>query len=225
MVCFPKTFLLDLLDRLCSPNPKSITTPSLGSSYFARHYSRNRVFFLFLWVLRCFSSPRSLHIHYFTHVWIISLFLLIEFPHSDIYGSMDICSSPQLFAAYHVLHRLLVPRHSPYALSSLTFDLFLNHCYSFLVQLFSSIFLAFAFLNTLVYLISSIYFSMCLFIVFKIRIESLVGSNGIEPSTSRLSGVRSNHLSYEPIFQSLNSLSSLVCEPSLYKSMYLFKVH
>ena len=94
MVCFPKTFLLDLLDRLCSPNPKSITTLSLGSSYFARHYSRNRVFFLFLWVLRCFSSPRSLHIHYFTHVWIISLFLLIEFPHSDIYGSTDICSSP-----------------------------------------------------------------------------------------------------------------------------------
>ena len=27
----------------------------------------------------------------------------------------------------------------------------------------------------------------------------MVGSNGIEPSTSRLSGVRSNHLSYEPI--------------------------
>ena len=94
MVCFSKTFLLDLLDRLCSPNPESITTLSLGSSYFARHYSRNRVFFLFLWVLRCFSSPRSLLIHYFTHVWIISLFLLIEFPHSDIYGSMDICSSP-----------------------------------------------------------------------------------------------------------------------------------
>ena len=27
----------------------------------------------------------------------------------------------------------------------------------------------------------------------------LVGSNGLEPSTSRLSGARSNHLSYEPI--------------------------
>ena len=94
MVCFSKTFLLDSLDRLCSPNPKSITTLSLGSSYFARHYFRNRVFFLFLWVLRCFSSPRSLLIHYFTHVWIISLFSLIEFPHSDIYGLMDICSSP-----------------------------------------------------------------------------------------------------------------------------------
>ena len=94
MVCFPKTFLLDSLDRLCSPNPKSITTLGLGSSYFARHYSRNRVFFLFLWVLRCFSSPRSLLMYYFTHTWIISLFLLIEFPHSDIYGLMDICSSP-----------------------------------------------------------------------------------------------------------------------------------
>ena len=42
------------------------------------------------------------------------------FPHSDICGSVDICSSPQLFAAYHVFHRLLVPRHPPCALSSLT---------------------------------------------------------------------------------------------------------
>ena len=42
------------------------------------------------------------------------------FPHSDISGSSDICSSPKLFAAYHVFHRLLVPRHPPYALSSMT---------------------------------------------------------------------------------------------------------
>ena len=38
------------------------------------------------------------------------------FHHSDICGSRDICSSPQLFAAYHVLLRLLVPRHPPCAL-------------------------------------------------------------------------------------------------------------
>ena len=43
------------------------------------------------------------------------------FPHSDICGSIDICSSPQLFAAYHVFLRLLVPRHPPCALISLTF--------------------------------------------------------------------------------------------------------
>ena len=42
------------------------------------------------------------------------------FPHSDICGSMDICSYPQLFAACHVLLRLLMPSHSPYALISLT---------------------------------------------------------------------------------------------------------
>jgi hypothetical protein len=43
------------------------------------------------------------------------------FPHSDICGSRLICSSPQLFAAYHVLLRRLMPRHPPYALSSLIF--------------------------------------------------------------------------------------------------------
>ena len=42
------------------------------------------------------------------------------FPHSEIHGSMDICSSPWLIAACHVLLRLPVPRHSPCALSSLT---------------------------------------------------------------------------------------------------------
>ncbi len=31
----------------------------LGSCAFARHYLRNHFYFLFLWVLRCFSSPRS----------------------------------------------------------------------------------------------------------------------------------------------------------------------
>ena len=42
------------------------------------------------------------------------------FPHSDTCGSTDICSSPQLFAACRVFHRLLVPRHPPCALFCLT---------------------------------------------------------------------------------------------------------
>ena len=42
------------------------------------------------------------------------------FPHSEIAGSRDICSSPTLIAAYHVFLRLLVPRHPPYALFCLT---------------------------------------------------------------------------------------------------------
>src|SRR5690348_1101852 len=40
-------------------------------------------------------------------------------PHSDIHGSTPARGSPWLFAACHVLHRLLVPRHPPNALLSL----------------------------------------------------------------------------------------------------------
>ena len=54
------------------------------------------------------------------------------FPHSEISGSTDICSSPKLIAACHVLRRLLMPRHSPCALYSLTLRdilvLFLELC-------------------------------------------------------------------------------------------------
>ena len=52
-------------------------------------------------------------------VWILEVFSS-RFPHSEISGSMDMCSSPKLFAAYHVFHRLLVPRHPPCALFCLT---------------------------------------------------------------------------------------------------------
>ena len=40
-------------------------------------------------------------------------------PHSEIHGSKHILSSPWLIAEYHVLHRLLLPRHSPNALNAL----------------------------------------------------------------------------------------------------------
>jgi hypothetical protein len=42
------------------------------------------------------------------------------FPHSEIPGSKPACGSPRLIAACHVLLRLLLPRHPPCALSSLT---------------------------------------------------------------------------------------------------------
>ena len=43
------------------------------------------------------------------------------FPNSEIRGSMLIYSSPQLIAVSHVLLRLPMPRHSPYALFRLNF--------------------------------------------------------------------------------------------------------
>ena len=45
-------------------------------------------------------------------------------PHSEIPGSKVVCTSPRLIAAYHVLHRLLVPRHPPCALHNLAENLF-----------------------------------------------------------------------------------------------------
>ena len=52
-------------------------------------------------------------------VWILEV-CSSRFPHSEICGSSDICSLPQLIAAYHVFHRLSVPRHPPCALLRLT---------------------------------------------------------------------------------------------------------
>ena len=85
----------------------------LGSSAFARHYLRNHYYFLFLRVMRCFSSPRSPPLRIPTCVG--------GLPHSDIRGSMGICPSPRLFAAYHVLLRLREPQASPMRPSSFSF--------------------------------------------------------------------------------------------------------
>ena len=79
-------------------------------------------YFLFLWVLRCFSSPRLLS----CLAW-MTILQIVGLSHSEILGSRIICISPKLFAAYHVLHRLQEPRHPPYALSYL-FDFHL-YCY------------------------------------------------------------------------------------------------
>ena len=84
----------------------------LGFSPVARHYWGNHSYFLFLRVLRCFSSPRWPPTSY----WMSSL-QDDGLSHSEIRGSKAICAYPQLFAAYHVLHRLREPRHPPCALS------------------------------------------------------------------------------------------------------------
>ena len=57
------------------------------------------------------------------HLWIqwaVRRFYHRGFPHSEIPGSKPACGSPRLIAACHVLLRLLLPRHPPCALSSLT---------------------------------------------------------------------------------------------------------
>ena len=142
--------------------------------------------------------------------------------HSDICGSKSVCDSPQLFAAYHVFRRLLMPRHSPCALLSLTlclnwfsfeFQIELRIINVLSIRQYCSLLPINLILKVLFFNISSqflyfffVEFSRCylqqprvkLLNFFNFAFAKLVGSNGLEPSTSRLSGVRSNHLSYEP---------------------------
>ena len=75
--------------------------------------------FPLLRVLRCFSSPGSLHTPYAFRCRSPDM-TQMGLPHSDIHGSKLAGSSPWLFAAIHVLHRSLVPRHPPCALPSST---------------------------------------------------------------------------------------------------------
>ena len=71
LVCFPKTVLLTfsfLTSRAraqdTSYNPNYIAIIGLGSSHFARRYYGNLSRFLFLQVLRWFTSLRLSSIHY-----------------------------------------------------------------------------------------------------------------------------------------------------------------
>ena len=82
--------------------------------------------------------------------------------HSEICGSTVICTLPQLIAACRVLHRLISPRHPPYALTILTyvrhtltflafsFEIFLRYVRKlFLVKCFSFVcFLLYSFQRT-----------------------------------------------------------------------------
>ena len=94
----------------------------LGYSHFARRYSGNHFCFLFLGVLRCFSSPRSplLPMYSATDTPIL---LGMGFPIQRSPDQSLFSGSPKLIAAYHVFHRLLTPRHPPYALNNLTIKL------------------------------------------------------------------------------------------------------
>ena len=116
-----RTVLLGLKVRMTVRTPEC-SHSGLGSSAFDRLYLRNHFCFLFLRLLRCFSSPGSPP--YTMDSCTDTCSSACAFPHSDIHGSLDMCSSPWLFAAYHVFLRLSVPGHPPRALICLTWSRF-----------------------------------------------------------------------------------------------------
>ena len=129
-------------------NPDRIATIGLASSTFARRYSQNLVWFLFLRVLRCFSSPRSLHLTMYSlsdlifFIWVVSQF-----------GNLRIEAYLQLPAAYRSLSR---PSSAPDAKAftlcsfSLELPLFSLSCLSshIIYLQWKSIFTLFIFLDS-----------------------------------------------------------------------------
>ena len=113
---FPKTILLRFMNHFRGPNP------GMHASRFGLFRFRSP---LLTESHVVFSSSGYLDVSVHRvplHTLWIGVWMTegssAGFPHSDISGSMDICSSPKLFAAYHVLHRLSVPRHPPCALNA-----------------------------------------------------------------------------------------------------------
>ena len=130
-------------------------------------------------------------------------------PHSEIPGFTVVCTYSGLIAAYHVLHRLLVPRHPSYALSSLTENLIVHirqppTRFSNAIPLFQRTNFLY---KTLFYCganrnrtddlrlakaaLSLLSYSP--FLINRSLDPFMVGLSGVEPPTSRLSGGRSNH--------------------------------
>ena len=113
---FPKTVRLSVAVSYCSPQPRNACIPvwahscslaatwEIDFSFFSSGYldvSVHRLTLCTLWI----------------HVQIHEV-CSCGLPHSEISGSMGMCPSPKLIAAYHVLHRLSVPRHPPCALTA-----------------------------------------------------------------------------------------------------------
>ena len=110
-------------DHLMQSITPECTHSGLGSSAFARRYLRNRVFFLFLWLLRCFSSPGSLP---YVMDWRMDdrglLCRVSPFRYLRIYGYLLL---PEAFRSLSRLSSALSAKASTLRSSSL--DLFMNH--------------------------------------------------------------------------------------------------
>ena len=99
-LAFPYHSAMLCRSRYSSPYPISITTYGLASSAFARHYSRNLGWFLFLSLLRCFSSGGSPRKPMYS-VYVPWFFIMGVSP----FGNLRIEAYLQLPVAYRSLSR------------------------------------------------------------------------------------------------------------------------
>jgi hypothetical protein len=82
-----------LSQRFAGPLPRMYFYTRFGLFPFRSPLLRKSILFLFLRLLRCFSSPSSL-ITAYVFSSVSRGFTRAGFPHSDIYGSLPVCGSP-----------------------------------------------------------------------------------------------------------------------------------
>ena len=104
------------------PLPREDKSSRFGLFRFRSPLLTESLRFLFLGLLRCFTSPRMALPDY---AFLRQSLLLkaARLSHSEIHGSTPVCGYPWLIATCYVLPRLLAPRHPPLALSSLITNL------------------------------------------------------------------------------------------------------
>ena len=120
---------------------------------------------------------------------------VLPLPGSPIQIPPDQClfsNSPMLFAAFHVFHRLLTPRHPPFALNSLATNHLSQSCWCLLKTTSSSRFLCTTFPNCQRTNIDETLLSGT-------TRTSLVEVNGIEPMASCVQGRRSPSWATPPV--------------------------
>ena len=170
---FPKPFCLPSSSSLQS-STRRCTHRRLASSAFARRYLRNRCFFLFLRLLRCFSSPGS-------PPWVIywpmddrgSLCRVSPFRHLRLSGYLPL---PAAFRSLSRLSSALSAKAS--ALCPFLFDLF-----SPLYSVTAAVRLFIAFLMSFYYLLSEIIFFQ--YAVFKVQFGGLFLPPGCLTATAQ----------------------------------------
>ena len=99
-----------------SPSPAPL---SRGFPFVLRRHGLVRVRSPLLAESRLISFPPATEMFHFAGFAPLRVTFTVGLPHSDIHGSKPVRGSPWLFAAYHVLHRLSMPRHPPDALKAL----------------------------------------------------------------------------------------------------------
>ena len=94
------------------PQPPGNKFPGFGLFRFRSPLLTESLRFLFLGLLRCFTSPRLASLDYS----FIQRYLVLDqmgCPIRKSAGQSLLNGSPQLIAICYVLHRLLAPRHPP----------------------------------------------------------------------------------------------------------------